>query len=146
MKAAGGNAGFSLVEVLGAILILGVGLAGLTQGISTALISSKEAELQTTAALYAAGRIEALRAEGDLPDGTTEGDCGEDLSLYHWRQSISPAGVDGLHEVDVVVEHARTGMPVYELRTLLFQLPDTSAGAASRSTQPAARRKGASRG
>ena len=44
---------FSLVEVLCAILILGFGVAGLTQGIATALGSAKEAEVQTIAATLA---------------------------------------------------------------------------------------------
>ena len=103
------NAGFSLIEVMVAILILGIALVGLTQGITTALGSSKESELQTAAALFAAGQIETLRAENDLTDGTTEGDCGAILPLYRWKQTISPADIDGLHEVDVVVENAQTG-------------------------------------
>ena len=45
------NAGFSLVEVMIAVLILGIAIVGLTQGFTTALASSKESELQTTAAL-----------------------------------------------------------------------------------------------
>src|SRR5512140_2920079 len=105
MNATRRNLGFSLVEVLCAILILGVALAGLTQGVTTALVSNKESELQTTAALFAAGMIESLRAEGVLTDGVTEGDCGEGLSLYRWKQSITRAGIDGLHEVSVMVEH-----------------------------------------
>jgi prepilin-type N-terminal cleavage/methylation domain-containing protein len=139
-----GTSGFSLLEVMCAILILGVALAGLTQGITTALASSKESELQTTAALYAAGLIETLRAEGDLRDGDTEGDCGEDLPLYRWKQYITSASIDGLHEVDVVVEQAKTGQPVYELRTMLFQPPTYSAGPASgRASDSHARRRGA---
>src|ERR1039458_4242082 len=77
------------------------------QGVPTALTSSKESELQTTAALYAAGQIESLRAEGYLSDGETQGDCGEGLSLYRWTQSITSAGIDGLHQVEVVVENAK---------------------------------------
>jgi len=53
-------AGFSLVEVMCAILILGVALAGLTEAISTALSSNKESELQSTAAMIAAGTAIAL--------------------------------------------------------------------------------------
>jgi Tfp pilus assembly protein PilV len=115
-----------------AILILGIALAGLTQGVSTALTSSKESELQTTAALVATGLVESLRAEGNLSDGATEGECGEGLSLYRWKQSITRAGIDGLHEVDVEVQNAKTGQSIYELRTLLFQPPNEPAGSGSR--------------
>lgn len=117
------NAGFSLVEVMVAILILGIALVGLTQGITTALGSSKESELQTVAALFAAGQVETLRAEKALADGTTEGDCGTDLPLYRWKQVISPTATDGLHDVDVTVEHSQTGAAIFELKTLLFEPP-----------------------
>ena len=143
MNAPRRNSGFSLVEVMCAILILGIALAGLTQGVTTALSSSKESELQTTAALVAAGLIESLRAEGNLSDGATEGECGEGLSLYRWKQSITRAGIDGLHEVDVVVQNAKTGQSIYELQTLLFQPPEELAGSGSRRpNEPGSRRKG----
>jgi prepilin-type N-terminal cleavage/methylation domain-containing protein len=122
------NAGFSLIEVMVAILILAIALVGLTQGITTALASSKESELQTTAALFAAGQIELLRAEKDLANGTDTGDCGTMLPLYRWKQTVSPADIDGLHDVDVVVENAQTGAEIYELKTLLFEIPDDSSG------------------
>jgi prepilin-type N-terminal cleavage/methylation domain-containing protein len=145
MSAPGRNAGFSLVEVMCAILILGIALAGLTQGVTTALTSSKESELQTTAALVAAGLVETLRAEGSLSDGTTEGDCEEGLSLYRWKQSIAGSGIDGLHEVRVVVENAKTGQPIYELQTLLFQPPEERAGASSqRPNESGSRSRGGS--
>ena len=117
------NAGFSLVEVMCAILILGIALVGLTQALTTALGSTKESEVQTTAALLAAGRIETLRADSFVVDGETEGDGEEGLSLYRWRQTVSTTSIDGLHEVEVVVENSRTGKTIYELRTLLFDPP-----------------------
>ena len=135
------NSGFSLVEVMCAILILGIALAGMTQGVTTALESSKESELQTTASLIAAGLIETLRAEDSLSDGVTEGDCGEGLSLYRWRESITSAGIDGLHQVEVVVENAKTGQPIYELRTLLFQRPEDSDRRDSRRTNGSGSRR-----
>ena len=109
-----------------AIIILGIALVGLTQGTTTALSSSKESELQTTAALIAAGKIETLRAEGYLLDGITEGESGEGLPLYRWKQSITSTSLDGLHEVVVVVENSKTGTAIYELRTLLFDPPTYS--------------------
>ena len=103
-----------------AILILGVGLVGLTQGITAALTSSKESEIQTTAALLAAGQMETLRAEGIMIEGVTEGEGGEGLGLYSWRQTVSPTTTDGLFDVTVAVENSQTGRSIYELRTLLF--------------------------
>ena len=120
------NAGFSLVEVMCAILILGVALVGLTEGLSTALVSSKESEVQTTAALLAAGQIETLRAESFVADGETEGEGQGALSRYRWRQAISSTSINGLHDVKVVVENSVSGKAIYELRTLLFDPPLTS--------------------
>jgi prepilin-type N-terminal cleavage/methylation domain-containing protein len=118
------HAGFSLVEVIVAVAILSIAMVGLAHGISTALGSSKEAELQTTAAMYAAGLIENLRAETGIKDGQLEGDCGAELPLYRWTESVSGAGIDGLHEVAVSILSTRTGREIYTLRTLLFEPPE----------------------
>ncbi|HEX5399882.1 MAG TPA: prepilin-type N-terminal cleavage/methylation domain-containing protein [Verrucomicrobiae bacterium] len=117
------GAGFSLIEVVVAILILGIALVGLTEGITTALSSSKASEVQTTAALLAAGQIESLRAEGDFTDGETDGDFGDAFPLYQWKQTLSAAGINGLHDVDVVVQNSQTGQTIYELKTMLFAVP-----------------------
>jgi prepilin-type N-terminal cleavage/methylation domain-containing protein len=117
------RAGFSLIEVMCAILILGIGVAGLAHGITTALGSSKESELQTSAALIAAGRIELLRAEGFLFAGELEGDCGRLLPQYRWRETITGTSLEGLYEVEVAVMHQESGQVIYELRTLLFDPP-----------------------
>jgi Tfp pilus assembly protein PilV len=109
-----------------AILILGIAVVGLVHGITTALASSKESELQTVAALFAQGKIEQLRAEGILEDGEDEGGCGTILALYSWKQSITGTDIPGLHEVDVVVQHAQTQRGIYELKTLLFEPEDDS--------------------
>jgi prepilin-type N-terminal cleavage/methylation domain-containing protein len=133
MNALPHNAGFSLIEVMVAILILGIALVGLTHGITTALDSSKDSELQTVAALFAAGKIETLRAEGDLENGETEGECGPGLAAYTWKQTISDAGIDGLHDVDVVVETVRDREEIYELKTLLFESSESSGSKDSKS-------------
>jgi type IV pilus modification protein PilV len=140
------NAAFSLVEVMCAILILGVGLAGLTQGISTALASSKESELQTTAALIASGIVESLRADGYLKEGTKDGDGSGAFALYKWKQTIARTPINGLFEVTVEVGHARTGKSIYELQTLLFDPPysssdESASGSKERSGKNGRRRR-----
>lgn len=137
------RSGFSLIEVICAISILAVAVVGLTEGLILALQSSKESELQSTAALYAAGLIETLRAEGDLEDGDKDGECGEGLSLYQWKESLTSAGIDGLHHVTVTIENAKSGKAIYELETLLFQAPEdtgTTTGS-TRRQEPDTRRK-----
>ncbi|PWU09418.1 MAG: hypothetical protein C5B50_27475 [Verrucomicrobia bacterium] len=136
---------FSLIEVLCAMLILGVALVGLTEAITVALHSSKDSELQSTAAMIAAGQLETLRAQGGLENGETQGDCTEGLSLYRWKQTITGAGIDGLHEVAVVVENAKSGQSIYELRTLLFEAPDeplSSSSGKGRDSKGRKRREG----
>lgn len=117
------DAGFSLIEVMVAILILGVALVGMTQGITSALTASKETELQTTAALIAAGKIETLRAEGYVMEGTDEGELTGALALYRWRETVTESNLDGLFDVIVTIEHTGNDQLLYELRTQLFDPP-----------------------
>ena len=124
-----------------AILILGTAMVGLTMGITTALSSNKESELQTTAALLAAGQIELLRADGIITDGVEEGDFGEAFSLYRWKQSISSTAIDGLHEVQLTVENFKSGKAIYELRTLLFDPPSDLASVKSDTRKDSTRSK-----
>ena len=139
------NAGFSLVELLCAILILGVGLVGLIQGITTALSSNKESEVQTTAAFIAAGRIETLRADGFVIEGDSEGECGEGLSLYRWRESVTSTSIEGLYDIEVVIENSNSGKRIYELRTLLFDAPLYSAADESGNGKDQTRKREGSR-
>jgi prepilin-type N-terminal cleavage/methylation domain-containing protein len=140
------DAGFSLIEVMVAILILGIALTGLVHGITTALASSKESELQTVAALFAQGKIEELRATHELDNGDESGDCGTALPLYRWTETIAGTDIAGLHEVSVMVMQAQTGREIYELKTLLFEPDDdnTSNANSHKDSKSKKSRKGAS--
>ncbi len=119
----GCRAGFSLVEVLCAVVILAIAVVGLTEGLTTALASNKEAEVQSAAALLAAGQIETLRADGYLSEGETDGDGDGNLSGYKWTQTVSETKIRGLYEVAVVVKRAGNNEEIYELKTMLFDPP-----------------------
>src|SRR4051794_15956932 len=99
------RAGFSLIEVMIAILILGVAVVGFVNGLTTALSSHKDSEVQTIAVLLASGRMEKIRADGELEDGDSDGDWGDDYRNYQWRQTITATDTKGLHEVTVIVEN-----------------------------------------
>lgn len=118
-----GSSAFSLVEVLCAILILGVSVVGLTQGLTTALVSAKEAEVQTAAAALAAAQIEQLRAEGFVLEGEFEGQGSGGLAQYAWRQSVRETEIRGLFEVTVAVLSTNSEQEIFELSTMLFDPP-----------------------
>src|SRR5882672_5058164 len=104
-----------------AILILGIALVGFVQGVTTALGSSKDSELQTTAVFLASGKIEQLRAEGGIEDGVSDGDCGEGFPNYQWKQTITSTSIKGLHQIDLIIESAKSGSQICELHTMLFE-------------------------
>ena len=135
--------GFSLIEVLVAILILGVALVGLTRALTTALTSTKESEMQTSAAMLASELVETLRAEGGLRDGETEGTFSGGLAIYRWKETLSASQIDGLHNVKVVIADSRTGASVYELETMLFE---PTADTTAKDKQRRSGKKGGKRG
>jgi prepilin-type N-terminal cleavage/methylation domain-containing protein len=120
MSAKRHTGGFSLIEVTVAIFIMGVALVALTRAMTTALGSTKDSEVQTTVVSLAAGQMETLRAGGVVTDGTDNGDFGDMFPKYVWQQTITPADLDGLHQVDVEVQDAVSGVTLYKLTTLLF--------------------------
>ena len=145
MKFRSTTAGFSLIEVMIAVLILSVAITGLVQGITTALRSTKDSELQTTAAFFAAGQIEILRAEGFRDDGVSEGKGPAGLTAYQWKQTVSPTAIPGLHEVAVEVRHTSATKPIIELHTLLFDPPTGSVTNRADLNEKSSRRRGSRR-
>jgi prepilin-type N-terminal cleavage/methylation domain-containing protein len=135
------TAAFSLLEVMCAIVIVGVGLVGLTQGITTAVRTGKDSEIQTTAALIAAGQMEMLRADGFITAGETEGSVGQGTAAYHWTQNITATSTDGLYEVVVSVQRGKSGGVIYELRTLLFDSSGITDDRTRRRDDPSSKRR-----
>jgi hypothetical protein len=94
-------------------------------GINTAVVSGKESEIQSQAALLAAGQMESVRADGLYVEGETTGEFDGDLSIYSYRQNIAAREPEGLYEVTVAIEKTDSGEQVYELKTMLFDPPTT---------------------
>ncbi len=83
------DAGFSLIETLFAVFVLGAGLVGLLEAITLSLKSSKDSWHHSNAVLLAASRLELLRAEAYVVPGSTEGEFGEEFPLYSWSGNIT---------------------------------------------------------
>ena len=118
-----GECGFSLIELMLAVFILAVGLTGLTHGITTSLKSSKVSEIQSTASLLAAGRIEFIKADGFYLEGVDDGNFGELYPQFTWKSTITETDMEGLFEVRVEILDKDGAKPYFELTTLLFDPP-----------------------
>jgi len=120
------TAGFSLVEILVAIVILGFGLVGMSQAITTALSASQDAEHHTTAVMLAAGQMEELVMDPLLTAGENEGVFEAVFPGYRWKTSVVETDQDGLLEATVSIEKGESTVSVFELKTLVFIQPMTS--------------------
>ena len=119
--------GFSLVETLVATVVLGVGLVGMTQGITAVLEGTRTAERYSQAVLLAEEQMELIRAEGLVSEGEYDGDFGEEFPGFRWNSVVRESREVGLFEVKVTVLAMPAEEPLYELTTLVFVPPDRGA-------------------
>ncbi len=126
--------GFTLVEALAALVLLGVGIAAVVtaQG-SLGRTESRMQELQVMARLAESKLSELMATEAanvsDSGDFTEEGD-----TEHEWETIVDPSGVENVNAIRLIVRKVggRTNDPEYELNTLQFVPPgDGTAGAAT---------------
>ena len=115
--------GFSLVEVLVAVLIIGIGITGLVEGLSTAIYSHKDSEKISIAAWLAAERIEFIRADGLLIEGTSTGNWDGTFDGYTYSEIIEKSQMEGLYDISVIIKDRSEGKVLYSLKTKLFEAP-----------------------
>jgi type II secretion system protein I len=118
------NAGFSLIEVMIATAILGIGLTGVIQAVTASIQSSQDTEHLTCAVCLASGQMEMTLADPFLSTGTQNGSFDPPFSAYRWKVDVKETGEEGLHEVSVAVSRADSDAILYELTTLAFVMPD----------------------
>jgi general secretion pathway protein I len=99
--------GFTLIEVLVALLILSVALAGIAVTMGRMLSNAQLMQDRTYASWIAQNRIVQIRAEGPLPGpGRESGDVEFANGTWDWRAGISDTGIENLLRVDVSVSRA----------------------------------------
>ncbi|MFN7951954.1 MAG: prepilin-type N-terminal cleavage/methylation domain-containing protein [bacterium] len=90
------HAGFTLLEVLIAVALLGIALIPLLGGMNVSLNLAYSAKMKTIATLLARERMTRVELAGFPELGDTEGDFGENAAAFAWRQSVvePPPGLD----------------------------------------------------
>ena len=119
-----GQRGFSLVETLVAVVVLGVGLVGMIHGITAVLEGARIAEQRSRAVLLAVEQMELMRTDTSFASGEYEGDFGDDFPGYGWKSSVVESDAAGLFEITVTVIQAPAGSQLYQLVTLAFVPPE----------------------
>ena len=99
--------GFTLIEVMVAVAIAGLGLAAVAASVSQMVDAGSAMQERTYASWIAQNQIVQLRLANQIPEvSTTTGEV-EFASLeWAWEATISETGVENLFRVDVAVSHA----------------------------------------
>jgi len=101
------RAGFTLIEVLAAMLLIGIVMPVVMQGITAASLAGSSARYRTQAAILADSKLSELTITGQWDGGTLAGDFGADWPGYKWQATVTDWAGDvnqvGLQQLDVQV-------------------------------------------
>jgi len=101
--------GFTLIEVLVALVIVALGMSALLESLGSAADTATWLRDKTFAQWIGFNQLETLRLSGQLPsDGTSDGELDYAGRHWRWRQIVSDLGFPGLFRIDVKVEPADT--------------------------------------
>lgn len=102
-RRAGRRRGFTLLEVIVSLAVMGVGLVAVLEAFSAGLRLSLQDEFLTTATFLAAGKMEEVIKETYITPGTDEGDFGDEFPDFTWTVEITDSQIEELELVTVVV-------------------------------------------
>jgi len=88
------RAGFTLLEVMVSVTIIGIALVTLIGAQSQSISIATASRFETTASLLARQKMTELTLAGFDELQSDEGDFDEDFSDYHWKVDIRELGED----------------------------------------------------
>jgi general secretion pathway protein I len=96
--------GFTLIEVLVALVIVAVGMAAVLSALSSSANTLSFLRDETFAQWLALNQIATIRISGQQPPtGTTDGDTDFGGRSWHWRREVVSTEVPGVVRIDVKV-------------------------------------------
>lgn len=114
------TAGQTLVEVLVATVVLGVGLVAVMRAFSTCTAGVGVVRGRIVAREYAAGLMSELRANPSLLMSDETGEIGDAHPGFTWRRRVRETREQGVLAVEITVEWRVQGMRrSYVLETLV---------------------------
>ena len=99
--------GFTLIEVMVALIIVALSLTAVTASMSRMIDTSRAMRDRTYASWIAQNRIAEFRLASETPDvGASSGEVQYANTDWSWRAVISETDVDDLYRIDVTVSLA----------------------------------------
>ncbi len=101
--------GFTLVEVLASLALVGAILPVAMAGISLAMGLGETARQRTEAAMLGRSKLAEVMATGDWQSAETKGDFGDEWAGYSWQLTISEWEEPQVSEVTLTVDWTARG-------------------------------------
>ena len=95
--------GFTLIEVLAALLIFSVAIVGIIEGVGSALSYQADLSMRQRAAMLASNVLEEVKYTGDLSEGEDQGQFEGDDAVFTWKSAIEEGDIPGLMKVTATV-------------------------------------------
>ncbi|MFO8013904.1 MAG: type II secretion system protein [Phycisphaerae bacterium] len=119
--AVAGRRGFTIVELLATLVLVGIVLPVVVHGVLLCLETAAFATQQAEAAALARSKLEELVATGQWYESEMEGDFGEDRAEYRWTSLTGEWEDSRLAELAVFVTWTRRGQEhTVVLSTLVY--------------------------
>jgi general secretion pathway protein I len=102
-----GQSGFTLIEVLVALVIVAFGMGALMAALSSSADTSAHLREKSLAEWVALNRISEVRLRGQPPGlGKSSGDADFAGRKFRWTQEIVDPGIAGIRRIDISVARA----------------------------------------
>ena len=120
--------GFTLIEILATLLLLGIVMPVAMRGISIALASADHARHMAEAATLAETKLNDLLTQGVSSASGLTGDFSSDHPEYQWSYQSAPRDFS-VNEVQLRVTWLERGQPrTFDLSTLNYDTQNTTGG------------------
>lgn len=116
MTLPGRNSGFTLIEVMVALVIVSLALAGVAASMGQMIDTANTMRDRTFASWIAQNTIAEMRLAGAMPEvGESSGDVDYANTTWTWTANVSETGVENLMKVEVIVSYAGFDDPVRQV-------------------------------
>lgn len=115
--------GFTLIEVLVAIILLGTGIAAVSLALGN--VARNAARIEESASLnrLAARKLDELVATGEATNGNASGTFEEGFPNVNWAITSEPSGVENLNTITITVSKEANDETGKQMSTLVFVPP-----------------------